>query len=306
MVDLPLLNALLPIFAVILAGALFNRFHFPGSAFWPAAEKLTYFVLFPSLLFYSTATASLGNLAITPLFAALSFAVLLMVGLLFLLRKWFTTDDRGFSSVFQGSIRFNTYVGFALVYALYGTEGVTWAAVTIAILIPLVNLLSVSVIVHATRRGANAATFLLTILRTPPFIACLAGISVNGLGIVLPTPALELLQLFGRASLPLGLLAVGASLRTASFSKNGVTTGVTCFMKLFCLPLLAWMSCGLFQIDSLAAQVAVLFAALPGSASSYILARQLGGDSDLMANIVTAQIAVSLFSLPVVLSLISA
>ena len=296
-----LLGALLPIFAVILAGFFCNRLDFPGQTFWPAAERLTYFILFPALLLKSTATASLKAAHLLPLLTVLTLTVLLAVLVLFFLRPWLGSDGKAFSSLFQGCIRFNTYVGFAVAYALFGDEGLSLASVTIALLIPLVNLLSVSVLVY-TNQGNTWRTLIITIFKTPPFLACLLGISMNSAGLELPEVVLEFLTLFGQASLPLGLLAVGACLQVGSFRSQKIMTAIAVAFKLAVLPGIMIFFCHIFAVQDTARVVAVLFAALPGSASSYILSRQLGGDSTLMANIVTMQIVFSTISLPVVLS----
>jgi predicted permease len=296
-----LLGALLPIFGLILAGFLCSRFDFPGSAFWPAAERLTYFLLFPALLIKSTATASLQAVNLLPLLTALALSVFVAVIILFLLRPRLGSDRKAFSSLFQGCIRFNTYVGFAVAYALFGNEGLSLASVTIALLIPLVNLLSVSVLVYSNQDNPNWTTLSLTILKTPPFLACLVGISMNSAGIELPGVMLEFLALFGRASLPLGLLAVGACLQVSSFASQKALTFIAVAFKLVALPGIMFFFCHILGVHDTARVIVVLFAALPGSASSYILSRQLGGDSTLMANIVTMQIVLSTISLPVVL-----
>ena len=40
---------------------------------------------------------------------------------------------------------------------------------------------------------------------------------------------------------------------------------------------------------------------VPGASSSYILARQLGGDAPLMANITTAQTLAAMLTMPLIL-----
>ena len=47
--------------------------------------------------------------------------------------------------------------------------------------------------------------------------------------------------------------------------------------------------------------VAILFAATPASPTTYVLARQLGGDAGLMAGIITVETALSVFTLSAVL-----
>jgi predicted permease len=51
------------------------------------------------------------------------------------------------------------------------------------------------------------------------------------------------------------------------------------------------------------AAVVILFQAVPTATSSYILARQLGGDADLMAGIITVQTIAAAVTLPIVLAL---
>lgn len=55
MIDL--LLALWPLFAMIVAGYWLRLRNFPSEAFWPGAERLNYFILFPALLFSSLARA---------------------------------------------------------------------------------------------------------------------------------------------------------------------------------------------------------------------------------------------------------
>ena len=138
-----ILAALAPIFLLILFGHLLARTGFPGAGFWAPAERLTYYVLFPSLLVSSLATAPLGATALGPLALVLAGSVLAATLLLLLCRPLFGVDGPGFSSVVQGAVRFNTYVGLAAAYALLGQHGLTLAAVAIAVLVPLVNVVCV-------------------------------------------------------------------------------------------------------------------------------------------------------------------
>jgi predicted permease len=54
--------ALLPIVLLIALGVLLRRRRFLDEGFWPQAERLSYYVLLPSLFFHGLATAKLGAL----------------------------------------------------------------------------------------------------------------------------------------------------------------------------------------------------------------------------------------------------
>ena len=66
-----LLYSLWPLFALIVGGYALRRWDFPGEAFWPAAERLNYFILFPALLFSNLATAPLDDPGLRAAVAAL-------------------------------------------------------------------------------------------------------------------------------------------------------------------------------------------------------------------------------------------
>lgn len=74
-------------------------------------------------------------------------------------------------------------------------------------------------------------------------------------------------------------------------------------IKLLLLPLLAFGLAQLWSLDAMTTGVIMVFAAVPTATSAYILARQMGGDAELMAAIITAQTLLSMLTLPVVLML---
>lgn len=300
-------GTLLPVFAVILLGAVSQRSGFLGEQFWPQAERLTYYVLFPALLLKSTATASLGAFSAGPLALALIGAILAMSILLMVLRPWVATGPAAFTSMFQGSIRFNTYIGLSAAFALFGQTGLNLGSMVIAVLIPLVNLLSVVVLLrHAPASQGSGWTALgLSLAGNPPILACVAGIILNVTGIGLSGMPGEFLGIVGRASLPIGLMAVGACMRLGDARESAPYLAGACLLKLILMPVLMAAACAVLGVEGLPRTVALLFAALPGSPVAFILARQLGGDFRLMASIVTVQVIISLFTLPMAMYLAS-
>jgi len=299
--SLPLiLGALGPIFALILLGLGLRRLGFPGDGFWPAAERLTYFLLFPALLVNRLALARLEEYAVGPVAVVVVILLLGMTALVYALRPWLGVDGPAFSSVYQGAIRFNTYVGLAVALAMFHAEGGTVAALVMALMIPMINVLCVLVL-SAHAGGSISVTGVLRGLITNPLIlACLVGIGLNLSGIGLPWGSAAMLDILARAALPLGLLAVGAGLRLAALSRLGLLVAVSA-LKLLALPALAATLCWLVQPGQLETAVLMTFAALPGSSTAYILARQLGGDAPLMAAIVTVETGLALVTLPAVL-----
>lgn len=299
---LELLLALWPLFALIVAGYYLRRWAFPSEAFWPGAERLNYFMLFPALLFSSLAKAPLDN----PALPRLALAVMLALGIAWLvllvvrrLRGWPAGRFGAFS---QGILRFNTYLGLAAVGSLFGQPGLTLAALMLALMVPTVNVLSVWSL--TAERGVSARSLLLPILKNPLILACLGGALVNLSGLGLPGGSDRLLSLLAAASLPLGLLCVGAALKPEQLSGEIPALLGNSLLRLLAMPMLAWAVAYGLQLPTMESTVLVLFFALPTAPTAYVLTRQLGGDSHLMAGIITLQTLLAAASLPLLLLLV--
>ena len=301
-----ILSALAPIFLLILAGNGIQRARLLGDSFWVPAEGITYYLLFPALLLHRTATAPLDGLGLAAVFTAFLGGVVAISILLMVSKPRLGVDGPGFTSVLQGSIRPNVYVGLAAAGELFGEVGLTLAAVAIAGLTPLVNIVSVTALARygSGRAGTNAARIVRTILTNPIILSVGGGISLNLAGLALPPIIEPLAEILGGAALPLALLAVGAGLSFRAFLSMGRTVFVPTVCKFLFLPGAVWLICRLMGADHLAMTVAVLFAALPSSTSGYIMARQLGGDHALLANLITIQTLFAAITLPLTLILI--
>ena len=298
-------GALAPVFILIALGWLLRTRGFPGDQFWPAAERLVYFVLFPALLFLTTAAADLGALALLPLAGALIAAIGATVALTLALRPWLKIADAAFTSVLQGGIRCNTYVGLAAGSALFGELGLTIMGLVVFVVVTTVNVVSVVALIHYGRRAAGPRDVLASVLRNPLIVACVLGFAGNALGAELPAVAYETLDVLARASLALGLLCVGAGLELAHLGRARLAAFATAALKLLVFPGATALACRVFGIDALSTAVAVLFTAAPISASSYVLARQLGGDAPMIAGLITMTTIAAVATMPLVLALLT-
>jgi len=298
---------LAPIFLLIVLGYGLRATRFVSDAFWPAAERLTYFILFPALLVSSTAKAELHGLDLAGMGAALAVAVLAIAGATLALRRVVAPDGPGFTSVFQGAIRPNTYVGLAAAASLFGPEGTTLAAIGVVAVVPLVNMLSVAVMQrHATNAGGGLKATALGIARNPLIGAVAVGAVLNAAGVHRLPVVTPLLDILGAASLPIGLLAVGAGLDIPAARASSRSVMWASGFKLAALPMLTLALAAPLGVTGTALAVAVLYNGLPCSASSYVLARQMGGDHRLMAGIITVQTLAAVLTLPALLLFLAA
>lgn len=299
-----LLN-LLPIFALIALGVALGRLRFLPAEGWVAVERLTYWVLFPALLFESIVGAELrggeaGRLAIA--FALVSLAM--ATGLLALRRRLPLTGAE-FSSLFQVALRWNGYVGLGVAGALYGEAGVALAAVGMAVLVPINNVLSVYVLSRfAGATPASPAATARAVATNPLILATVGGGVFAVAGLEPPAPVLSLLELLGAATIPLGLLCVGAALDLQGLGRSARVLASGAGLKLAASPMLGWLACRAMGLDGRTLEVALICLGAPAATSAYILARQLGGDAPLAARLVTVTTIGSLLTLPLVVLLV--
>ncbi|WP_438765654.1 AEC family transporter [Kushneria sp. TE3] len=303
-----IVDALAPLFALIALGAVLGRARFPGGDFWPRLERVIYYLLFPAMLVATLATADVSQVSVLPLAVTLLGAMLLLGAGLWLARARLALSPSVFTSAFQGVVRFNTYVGVAGAGALYGEPGLTVAAVAIALMVPTANILCVlAFIVSGTisdhQGPASVSKSVLALARNPLILACLVGVALNVSGIGLPGVTEPALELLGQAALPLGLVAVGVALRLSALWRGGRAFWLSSAVKLVVTPLLVAGLAWLVGLHGVERNVALLFAALPTATSAYILARQLGGDAELMAAIITGQTLLAMLAMPLVLQL---
>jgi len=306
-----------PIFLLIGLGYLLNLRALFTERFWADAERLTFYFLFPALLIYSIGGADLGELInLLPMAGALIAGVLTVALFAVRLRQSLALpplnlDGPGFCSVFQGITRPNTYLGLAAAYALFDDAGLTLMAVSVVAIIPLVNVLAV--LVHQRwaqpsevgGQPASIADIAFDAIKNPVIAACLIGAALNLSGVGLPPVIGPTFGILGKAALPLGLMAVGAGLNFRALTAvPNLYVGVS-MTKLVILPALTWAIAVILGVDGVALTVCVLFAALPVSATSYVMSRQMNGDAQMMAAIVSATTLASLLTLPVVIAILS-
>ena len=300
-------NALIPVLALILTGFIIQRTTFLPPSFWPSAEKLTYFLLMPATLIHSMAGKQIGTLPWLKILLTVEGAVLASAILVTL--WWFANrhmSGKAFTSLFQGGVRFNTFVALALAENLFGIDGLFLAAMGAGFMIILINVLCVSVFSLAVGdgKGIDLTRLLADLLRNPLIIGCVIGVGLNVSGLKLPLAIDGILALGGKAAFPVGLMAVGAAYRAENLMLHWHPLLVTSTMQFLCKPLIAWGLATSLGLSGMPLSVVVLLFSVPTAPSAYILSRQMGGDHDSMAAIITVQTCLSFITLPLTIWLL--
>ena len=291
-------NTLIPIFTLILLGYFFKRIKFPSTDFWPMADKFTYYVLMPSLLVYKVATSNIDLEQTLDLVTTALLSIVIVFFSLIVLNLFVKFNNKAFTSIMQGGIRFNTYVLLAFVDSVYGDKGLVLAAIVMAFVIPFINVLCISTFALYVRDGKfSFITFLKTLIKNPLIVACVIGGFINAGDIYLPVVVLKSLTILSSAALPVGLLSVGVGLEFKYLKSAKKELVVSVLAKLIYFPVVIYSVGMFFGLSSEMLAIAVIFGAMPTAVSGYILARELGGDTTLMASIITLQTLLCMLTL---------
>jgi len=299
--------ALVPVFLLIMLGFGLRRSLMKQDAMWVGIENLVYYVLFPALLIDGLARADLRSAPIAGIGGALLLAVIAMTLLCLALRpvlaRAFGLSGPSFTSLFQGATRWQTFVALSVAGNLWGQLGITLASVAMVAMIPLLNVLSVWILAHyASPQRLAWPALLRAIAKNPLIWGCVIGIAINVIGLPVPHPAHEFLDALGRSSLALGLLVVGAGLHLENLHKPGAPALLTIALKLVVMPLIA-VSLGIaFGLTGTSLAVVACCSSVPSASNGYVLARQMGGDAPMLAQILTIQTALAVLTMPIVIA----
>jgi malonate transporter and related proteins len=302
--------ALLPVFLLIVLGFILKRSLMRLETQWHGLERLTYYVLFPMLLIQTLVKADLTKVPVAGVGGALFLSALAMALLCLALRPLLARlaiDGPAFTSLFQGAVRWQTYVALAVSSNLYGDTGLALASVAMVAIIPLVNVFSVAVLAHyASPEKQSARAILMTVVRNPLIWACAIGLALNVLHVPLPKIWHEVADSLGRSSLAIGLLVTGAGLHLEGLFRPSVAAGLGVVLKLILMPALAIALALAFSLTGSNLVIVAVCSAIPASSSAYVLARQMGGDAPLLAQIITLQTILAAITMPIFVALAAA
>jgi len=301
--------SLIPTFLIIATGWLCRATGFVGEQQWAGMERVTYVIFFPALIIDTLSRADLSSVPVLGVGGALVGSILTMAVLVLALRpvleRHFGIDGPSFTSIFQGATRWNTFVGLAVAGSLFGQRGIALIAVAIAAMVPLLNLLAFYVFIRFADQPRRSPWDILRSFVTNPFIwSCAVGLALNLLAPPLPKPLAAYIEVIGRAALAAGLLIVGAGLDIRRLARPGLPHALSAGLKLILLPVMAGTLAGLMGVTGNDMTVTIIAASVPSASAAYVLARQMGGNAGLMAEILTLQTLLALLSMPVLISLL--
>jgi predicted permease len=299
------LNTIFPLFALLLLGRILRIRGMTDDRFLAMSDRLVYYVFFPAMLFWKIGGSGPDQgISAGLCLAGLSGVILAFLASLAAIHGFKITRFQA-GAFCQAGFRFNTYIGMAIVMTILGEDGVRHFGILAGVVIPVINVLSVSVLVwYSDQKPAKrdrVRHFVRALLSNPLIIGCAAGFLFSRSEWTFPVFADNTLSLMTAVTLPLALISIGGSLRFKGLAGHAGVSLLAAGIKLIFMPVTGFLLLKAFQVTGAAFSVGMIFFALPTSTAIYLLSGQLNSDTDLASGAIMISTLLSFVSLSLVL-----
>lgn len=278
-----------PICLLLFLGWFLKRIKFINEQFIDIGSKLVFTVTLPTLLFLNIIKLDRETNIDFSLVYYSVLANILFFLLVFILTKLFARNRGDHGVIIQGAFRANlAIIGLAYVDNIYGDSGLALAAVYVAFNVVLYNILSVLILMPKQDKMSPKMFLGLfkSIFKNPLIIGILLGVLFFLLAIPVPDVMLDAGHYFAGMSLPMALLCTGGSLHLKTLNSDGFIISFATVLKIIVAPILMTGAAYFLGFKGFALGLTFLMTAAPTAAASYVMARAMGANASLAANLI--------------------
>jgi predicted permease len=286
-----------PTFGWVLLGLVLRRFGLLTEPVIDRVSRLAFNLGLPAMLFASAAQVDYSSLRSARYLLAGVLATLLTLTLAWYYSRW-RGHPRALQGIFvQAAFRSNlAIIGIALAVSAYGERGPVLAALPVALLTVLYNVLAVWVMNTTLGAGASAAALVTGVVRNPLIIGIGAGVALAVSGLPVPAVVVPLGTVLSAVFLPLMLLCIGGAMQLSKLRSTGAIAWEATVWRLCVGPLLAVTLAFLMGVRDEPLGVLFLLLASPVAAASFVMVVAARGDGVLAANIVVLTTLLSMLT----------
>lgn len=281
------LNVVLPLFITMSLGYFLKYLNMFDSNTLDTMNNITFKSFLPMLLFYNIYKTDLQGVFNLKLMIFSATCVIALYLILYLIVPLIEKDNKKRGALLQGLFRSNFVIfGLPITESLFGSEKVGVAALLIAVIVPLFNILSVLAL--ETFRGGKPdfRKISIGIIKNPLIIASCLGVLTLLLKIKIPTAIEKTISDVSKIATPLSLILLGASFKFDNIKKYIKQTTIAVVGKTILIPCIILPICIMFGYRGVELSTLMIIFAAPTAISSFTMAQQMDSDSDLAGQIV--------------------
>lgn len=292
------INAVMPFIIYIGYGIFLNKIGVAEENFMKKVNQFVYKGFYPFLTFYSLYNAG-RDLQIN---TVMIVTVLVLMMAVVAVSRWYVnkheTDFSRRPTIVQALYRSNTLL-FAMPLAenIYGPAGAAVAVTALAVIVPFLN--ASSIVLFEVYRGGKIKPLelLKSILTNPIIMGVLGGFFFVITGIKLPASVVKPISNFYSLTTPMACVILGTQLKMNRLKEDIKPISIILLFKLVLIPLAVLPVALLMGFDNIERFVFISIFATPIATASFPLARNLGGDGNLAAELVATSTICSVITL---------
>ena len=295
------INVVAPLFILMAAGYSARQFNLVSDKFMSEVNRFVFNFLIPLMLFQSIRDIFHSDFSKTslvfPSIAGVTVVILVSLCIVPLFVK--RSGQRG--SMIQGIYRSNFLIyGMPLATGMYGQEAAQYIAVLLGIITPFYNIAAVIILSFFSEKRDKRFSLLqmaLDIVRNPLIIGCAAGLLFGALRIELPSAVNNPINDLSASASSLALFLMGGEFKFRSLNNNLWKVFSATAARLIIVPLAAMIVFISMGFRTIELSVLLCIFAAPTAVNSYIMADNMGCDSELSGQIVVLSSAGSILSI---------
>jgi malate permease and related proteins len=281
-----IIETIIPIFLIIIFGYILQQRGLLTAKFILEANRFVFLYSLPVLIFTGIMKSDIKDVGLMNILSVI-IPTLVILCLAFLLALAMRLKKGTLGSFVQTTFHGNiTYIGLAVLYYMLGEEGLKKGSILIGFLILVNNTLAIAILSWTSQKHANIFKSLISIAKTPLIVATFVGMLLLYLGIPVPKLLMKSMGILANIALPMALIIIGASMSVGTIKSSFKLSGIVTLMKLMVLPSLSFLFCYLYAIPLRDTLPGIILLATPTATTSFILANELGGDTELASGVI--------------------
>lgn len=293
-------NVVAPVFLLIFLGYILKIRKFINQNFILISSKVVFNVTVPALVFAKLSTTDFRVTFDLKQIVFVYTGILIFFGLSWLFSTFLSNDGKDQASFIQGSVRSNfAIVGFALISNSFGNHALGKAAILLAFIMPLYNVLAIIALTVPVKKEKKIGykKTIIEIITNPLILATFIAIPFSYFQIAVPQFLMRTIDYLATLTLPLALLGIGGSLNFETIKKNSNLTFYATLIKIVIIPACLTYIAVLLGYRQENLGVLFMLFATPTAIVSFIMAEAMGCNSELAGNIIVMTTLGSIFTL---------
>lgn len=295
-------NVIAPVFIIIATGFIIRRL---TSIETGSLSEIILYAFTPCLVFTDIIQSSLG----VRTWAEISFitvaTALVMMSVSWSIGKALGLGKKSMSAFVLSTSLVNTgNYGLPVNLLAFGQNGLELAVVYFVVSSVLSYTLGVFIASHGTQSLKES---LRSVMRLPHIYAVFAAFAVRLLGVPVPEPVLQPLNLMGQATIPAMLVVLGMELAQPALKPNSVDwplVSLSAALKLLFPIIPVILLSTLIGFGGLGRNVTLIQACMPTAVLAVIFTVKFKGDSQFVTKVIIISTLVSIVTLTLLLSFI--